>query len=280
MLGHRVWMHANREHEAYATLRGGASQLPNVSEFPRDRIYQSLDCRNIDEVIRVMGEVRPEIVINCIGIIKQSEQAQHPLISIEINALWPHRLAAVCKACGARLIHISTDCVFSGRKGGYIESDTSDAEDLYGRSKFLGEVDYPNAITLRTSIIGRELKTRFGLMEWFMSQKGAIKGFTKALYTGFTTDELSRIILDVVAPRTDLRGLWHVSSEPISKYDLLLIARTALGMDLEIVPDSEFVCDRSLDSGRFRLATGYRPPSWEEMISEMSANDDFYKKIG
>jgi dTDP-4-dehydrorhamnose reductase len=206
--------------------------------------------------------------------------ARDPIMSISLNALLPHRISLICRAAKIRMIHISTDCVFSGKKGNYVESDQSDAEDLYGRSKFLGEVSYPpHSITLRTSIIGRELKTHLGLIEWFLSQKDGdtIHGYKRAIYTGFTTDELSRVISNYVIPHTELSGLYHVSTNPISKYDLLQIANKAFGRKINIMPDEDFVCDRSLDSTRFCQATGYNPPSWPEMIYEMAKDTSFYQ---
>jgi dTDP-4-dehydrorhamnose reductase len=177
------------------------------------------------------------------------------------------------------MIHFSTDCVFSGKKGGYVESDASDAEDLYGRTKFLGEVAYPHTVTLRTSIIGRELKTRHGLIEWFLSQEGTIQGYTRAIYTGFTTDELSRIILNQVIPSTNLNGIYHVSSEPISKYDLLMLVKKSFGLSIDILPEEEPIVDRSLDSTRFRRATGYQPPTWRKMIDKLKENSRIYEQL-
>ena len=185
----------------------------------------------------------------------------------------------LCKSSKIRLIHISSDCVFSGKKGSYLETDQSDAEDLYGRTKFLGEVTYPHCVTLRTSIIGRELNSRLGLIEWFLAQTGTIKGFTKAIFSGFTTDEISRILLQCVIPNPALSGLYQVSSDPISKYELLLLAREAFKKQIEIVPDSEFACDRNLISTRFREVTGYQPPSWPDLIEELAANSSFYDRI-
>jgi dTDP-4-dehydrorhamnose reductase len=178
------------------------------------------------------------------------------------------------------MIHISTDCVFNGKKGNYTEVDPSDAEDLYGRTKFLGEVSYPHTITLRTSIIGRELKTRLGLIEWFLAQKGEIQGYKKAIYSGFTTDELSRIVMDYIIPRPDLSGVYNVSSDPISKFDLLGLAKESFRHNVNISPNEEFIIDRSLNSTRFRQATGYNPPSWPEMIEMMTQNSSLYENIG
>ena len=279
MLGHRLWINLQKEHEVWVTVRGEDNTFPDVPRFPADHIVHRVDGLTSDDVIAALGAVRPELVINCIGLIKQMEHAGDPLPALSMNALLPHRVAAICRAVGARFVHISTDCVFSGRKGNYVESDPSDAEDVYGRTKFLGEVQGPHAITLRTSIIGQEIKNRLGLVEWFLAQTGTIKGYQKALYSGFTTNELSRIILKCVIPNPGLHGLYQVSSQPISKYALLLLAKEAYGKEIEIVPEDRFVCDRTLDSTRFRKATGYVPPSWAEMIREMASDAAFYDRL-
>jgi dTDP-4-dehydrorhamnose reductase len=279
MLGHRLWINLQKEHEVWVTVRGEDNPFPVVARFPSDHIVRRVDGLTSDDVIGALGAVRPELVINCIGLIKQMEHAGDPLPALSMNALLPHRLAAICRAVGTRFIHISTDCVFSGRKGNYTESDPSDAEDVYGRTKFLGEVQGPHAITLRTSIIGQEIKNRLGLVEWFLAQTGPIKGYQRALYSGFTTDELSRIILRYVIPDPELQGVYHVSSEPISKFDLLQLVKQAYGRDIEILPEDRFVCDRTLDSTRFREATGYAPPSWQEMIRELASDAAFYERL-
>lgn len=279
MLGHRLWINLAKEHEVWVTVRGDGNPFPNVPRFPSDRIVHRVDGLASDDVIGALAKVRPELVVNCIGLIKQLEHASDPLAALSMNAVLPHRMAAICRAVGARFLHISTDCVFSGRKGNYSETDPSDAEDVYGRTKFLGEVQGPQAVTLRTSIIGRELKNRLGLVEWFLAQTGTIRGYRKAMYSGFTTDELSRIILQRVIPDPGLQGLYQVSSEPISKYALLLLAKEAYGKEIEILPEDRFVCDRTLDSTRFRKATGYVPPSWAEMIRELALDATFYDRL-
>jgi dTDP-4-dehydrorhamnose reductase len=188
-----------------------------------------------------------------------------------VNALLPHRLALMCADVSARLVHISTDCVFSGARGGYREDDFADAADLYGRTKFLGEVGQePHCLTLRTSIIGPELARKASLLEWFLAQRTRVRGFTKAIFSGFTTTELARVIELMLTRYPDASGLYHVSSEPINKYDLLVAIRDALGLDIEIVPDATFEIDRSLDSTRFRSEFNYTPPSWPAMIGELA----------
>lgn len=271
MLGHQLWRRFQTAHDVWVTLRRPVASYAAYGLFDADRTISGVDAASVDDLAAAVRKVRPDAVINCIGVIKQLEAARDPLTSLTINSLLPHRLAALCKPVGARLVHISTDCVFSGRRGAYSEEDIPDAEDLYGRTKYLGEVQEPHCITLRTSIIGRELETRSGLIEWFLSQEGhTITGYRRAIYSGLTTPVLARVIDDVLLRHPDMSGLWHVSSDPINKYDLLCLARTAFGWDGEIVPDDEFVCDRSLVSTRFRLSTAFVPPSWPAMLSELA----------
>ncbi|HZM06652.1 MAG TPA: SDR family oxidoreductase [Candidatus Saccharimonadales bacterium] len=271
MLGHQLWRRLHHDHEVWVTLRKPLSHYSSFGLFEPDRTLSGVDVTNAEALNGALRTARPEAVVNCVGIIKQLKEATIPLLSLTVNSMLPHQLAQACSAAGARLIHISTDCVFSGRKGNYTEEDLSDAEDLYGRTKFLGEVHEPHCITLRTSIIGRELETRSGLIEWFLSQRGKkIKGFRRAIYTGFTTYELARVIEGLLVKHPGVGGLWQVSSDPINKYDLLELAKSAFEWEGEIVPDDTFVCDRSLNSSKFRQKTGYQPPSWNAMIRELA----------
>jgi len=271
MLGHQLWRQLHRRHEVWVTLRQPLETYASYGLFEPNRTLTGIDVAREEDLAGVFRRVRPEAVINCIGIIKQLREATDPLVSIAINALLPHRLGRHCDAGGARLLHLSTDCVFSGRKGGYTEQDMPDPEDLYGRSKLLGEVAGPHALTLRTSIVGRELSSRSGLIEWFLGQSGqTIKGYRRAIYSGFTTVELARIIEMILLRHPDLSGLWQVSADPINKYDLLKTAEEAFHWQGEILPDDALVCDRSLDSSRFRAATGYLPPTWPEMLDELA----------
>lgn len=235
----------------------------------RDRVICGVDVENVDSLTRLFAATRPDVVINCIGLVKQMAEADDPLAAIPINALLPHRLARLCDVAGARLIHMSTDCVFAGTKGMYREDEPSDAQDLYGRSKYLGEVDYPHAVTLRTSIIGHELSGAHGLVGWFLAQQGGVKGYSHAIFSGLPTVELARVMRDCVIPRPELRGLYHVSAEPINKFDLLKLVAQVYGRLIAITPDDGLRIDRSLDSSRFRALTGYAPPSWPELVRSM-----------
>lgn len=271
MLGHTLLHELGGDSwEIYGTTRSGDDLGKWFAPETVARIHTNIEAENFDAQTKCLAAVRPHVVINAIGIIKQLPAANDPVSTIGINAMFPHRLANLCSLAGARLIHISTDCVFDGKKGNYVESDLPTPEDLYGRSKLLGEVNqYPHCLTLRTSIIGHELKSKLGLVEWFLSQRGKVRGFTHAIYSGFPTVELARIIRDYVLVRPDMNGLYHVSSAPINKYDLLRLVADRYNKSIDIEPYATFCCDRSLDSSNFRNATGYVPRSWEEMIDHM-----------
>lgn len=254
--------------EVFGTVRSSAANRFFSSKIAK-RLVTGVDVENHDALVRLFAQLRPDVVVNCIGLVKQLADADDPLLAIPVNSLLPHRLAGLCGLTGARLVHMSTDCVFSGKKGGYRESDPSDAEDLYGRSKFLGEVDFPHAITLRTSIIGHELQGARSLIGWFLSQERQCKGFVKAIYSGLPTAVLAQLIRDVIIPRADLSGLYHVASKPISKYDLLCMVAEIYGKDIQIIPDDSLIIDRSLNADRFREATDYVAPEWPELIKTM-----------
>ena len=254
--------------EVYGTARSSVSRLRADLQA---RVIGGIDVGDFDDLSRAFAEVRPEVVVNCIGLVKQLADADDPLVAVPLNSLLPHRLARLCRLANARLVHVSTDCVFSGTKGRYTEGDQPDARDLYGRSKLLGEVDYPNAVTLRTSIIGHELASAHGLVEWFLSQAGGVRGFTRAVFSGLPTVELAAVIRDRVLGATTLRGVYHVSAEPIAKFDLLKLVARQYGRSTEIVADERVVIDRSLDGSRFSSATGYVAPPWAELVRRMHA---------
>jgi len=221
-------------------------------------------------VQRAIERSNPDVVINCIGIVKQLPAASDPLPSIAINALFPHQLAKICRQKNIRLIHMSSDCVFSGNRGNYSEDDPSDAEDLYGRTKYLGEVNYPGCLTVRTSIIGRELETAHGLIEWFLSQEGkTVSGYRKAIFSGLTTIALSEIIGEIISDYPVLHGIRQIASEPVSKYDLLNLVKKTYGMTITLEPDETVVNDRSLNPSKFNKETTIKTPSWQRMISQM-----------
>jgi dTDP-4-dehydrorhamnose reductase len=280
MLGHKVWQLFAKQFDAYVTVRQGFNYYTRYELFDQARTIDCVCVQNLDSIVRAVEVARPHVVVNCIGIVKQATAAQDPLISISVNALFPHRLAHLCQAAGIRLIHISTDCVFSGRKGNYLENDVADAEDLYGRTKLLGELHCDGSLTLRTSMIGRELETTHGLIECFLGQEGkTINGYKRAIFSGFTTQALAEIIAKIVIEQPNIQGIWHVASEPISKFDLLSLVKQIYGSRIQIEPDDEVVCDRSLNANRFKRATGIILPSWPDMIEQMYKDPTPYSEF-
>jgi dTDP-4-dehydrorhamnose reductase len=278
MLGHKLWQVFRSRFETWGTVRSSYQEYARYDLFDPHRLLGGIDAFDFHTVVRAFETAKPDVVINTIGIIKQLPAAKDPIASIEVNSLFPHRLARLCEASGARLVHISTDCVFSGRKGMYSEEDMPDAEDLYGRSKLLGEIGGPECLTLRTSLIGRELESTSGLVEWFLSNRGRrVQGYTSAIFSGFSTLALASIIADVIERHPDLSDIYHVSSEPISKYQLLCLLREAFQIPIEIEPVPHHNIDRSLNSHRFRSATGHIPPPWAGMVQAMAKDPTPYE---
>jgi dTDP-4-dehydrorhamnose reductase len=275
MLGHRVWELLRGRFDTWVAVR----RRPDCPLFGADeRVVEGLDATGFARLERLIAELTPAAVVNCIGIVKQLAAAHDPIASITVNALFPHVVARSCAHAGARLIQISTDCVFSGRRGGYAESDVPSPADLYGRSKLLGEVDKPH-LTLRTSIIGRELQGAHGLVEWFLANRGGhVSGFTRARFSGLTTLELARVIGDVIERHPELEGLYHVAAEPISKYDLLMLLNAAFDAGVTIDPNDALALDRSLDGSRFREATGWTAPPWPEMVEALARDAEAYEE--
>jgi dTDP-4-dehydrorhamnose reductase len=234
-----------------------------------------VDLSNNDRLTQLFFDLSPNIVINCAGLTKHLPEGNEPIPALTLNALLPHRIAALCKLTNARFIHISTDCVFSGKKGRYTETDQADAEDIYGKTKYLGEVTTEGALTLRTSTIGHEIGTKFGLLEWFLLQKSC-RGFRKAIFSGLPTLELARVIRDIIIPNPSLCGLYHIGAAPINKDTLLRLIASIYGIQVDICADDTFVIDRSLDSAKFLTSAGYTAPDWPVLIENMYK--DFYNR--
>jgi dTDP-4-dehydrorhamnose reductase len=281
MLGHKMFQILGaRFPETYATMRGRPGDEPysRVTLLQGDSVIPDVNATDLSGLERVLADLRPSVLVNCIGIVKQRPEAHDAVPSITLNSLLPHQLAAMSAGIGARLIHFSTDCVFSGRHGPYREDDPADAEDLYGRTKYLGEASAPPALTLRTSIIGRELASFASLLEWFLAQRGkTIKGFRRVLYSGVTTNQMASLVGDLIEGQPGLSGLYQVAGPWISKHDLLCLARDAFRLGVEIVPDDAEVNDRTMYGDRLAAATGWRSPSWEEMLEEVAKDPTPYQ---
>lgn len=279
MLGHKLLHVLSRQFDVTGSIRDNYQSIARYGFFKEPAITSGVDAREINTVDNAISTHKPEVVINCIGVIKSVTESQDRLNSIWTNSLFPHQLHKICSAGGIRLIHISTDCVFSGKTGNYKESDPADAGDIYGKTKYLGEIDGPGTLTVRASIIGRELSTSNNLIEWFLSNRGQqINGYTNAVFSGFPTISFANIIQNIIIAQPHLHGLYHISSEPISKYNLLTMIRDRMKLDIDIVKYPHYHCDRSLDSTLFREKTGFKPTNWEEMIDELVTDARQYQQ--
>jgi dTDP-4-dehydrorhamnose reductase len=282
MLGHKLVQSWQNVFDVYTTIRKSFDEVEHLHIFERDKTFDNVEVTNFDLVAKIIDEVKPDAIVNAIGIIKQLPTSKNIVKTLEINSIFPHKLAEISQARNIRFITISTDCVFNGKKGNYTEDDISDAEDVYGKSKYLGEVTGENCLTIRTSIIGREIGTSHSLVDWFLSNEGKqVKGFTKAIYTGFPTVVLAEIIADILKNQPNLSGLYQISSNLIDKFSLLKIVREAYNANIEIESDANFQIDRSLNCDKFKNVTGFEPKSWEEMIRLMADDSnkyDFYDK--
>jgi len=279
MLGHKLYQVLSPIFDVSGTIRGTYHGIGRYDFFQQSRIVPGVNAIEISRVEKAIEETKPEVVINCIGVVKSLVAQEGMVSTIWLNSLFPHQLYQICQTKGIRLIHISTDCVFSGKTGFYKETDPSDADDVYGKTKYLGEVTGANALTIRTSIIGRELSSANGLVEWFLSNKGGkVQGYTNAIFSGFPTLHLSRIIAEIITNHQTLEGIYHVSSEPIGKLKLLTLIKKAMGLNITIEKYPDFRIDRSLDSTKYRKETGFTTPSWEKMIQEMAQDAEQYAK--
>ena len=277
MLGHKLIQQLDPEFEVFATLRGDVVTVERFGIFDPQRMIPGVDPESAESIERAIVGVRPDVVINAIGVIKQVPNAKDVINTLTINSIFPHRLADASARHGFRLFTISTDCVFDGKKGHYNEDDITNATDLYGKSKALGEVIGIKCLTIRTSIIGRELWTGHSLVEWVLSNRGKrIRGFTNAIYSGFPTIVFADILRSLIIDHKELSGLYHIASEPINKFELVGLINKYYEAGIDIEPYGDFVIDRSLDGSRFNAQTGFRPAGWEEMVKRMAQDPTPY----
>jgi dTDP-4-dehydrorhamnose reductase len=269
MLGHKLVQVLGDRFDTYYTIRGKFAEVEHYGFFERERTLERVDANEFSSVRSAVESIRPDVVLNAIGIIKQLPSSKNVVQTLTINSIFPHLVADLAQELGFRFITLSTDCVFSGSKGNYSENDIPDATDLYGRSKQFGEVTGTNCLTIRTSIIGRELGTTHSLIEWFLSQNGSVNGYSNAIYSGFPTIVLADLLGNIIEEQPDLTGLYHLSSDPISKFALLELVKKRIGLNIAIVGAPEFRVDRSLDSSTFRSLTGFSPLPWAEMVDRM-----------
>lgn len=277
LLGNAVFRSLSRMPDANVTgtvRQEAARKLFDPADAGRLAVVGNIE--DPGQQVELFDAVRPDVVVNCIAVGRPAPA--DPMRSVAVYAVLPQRLSYLCRPARARLVQISSDGVFAGRRGAYTEADVPDADDVYGTSKFLGEVDAPHAVTLRTSIIGHELQGGSGLLEWFLAQQGECRAFTRAIFSGFPTIVLADMIRDIVLPRPDLCGIYHVATRPISKFDLLLLVARRYGKSINLVADDRAAPDRSLIADRFEQATGYRPPDWPALVDAMHC--DKFSSVG
>lgn len=270
MLGHKIFLELqkNTNLKIFGMLRNAVS-YKKVFTKNFEHIIDGMNVENIQDIDEHIKLIQPDFIINCIGVIKQSNLMNEHSKIIQINSLFPHQLAKISTKHNSKLIHFSTDCVFSGNKGMYKESDLEDAKDMYGRSKLIGEIDYDNHLTLRTSMIGHELRTRSSLLEWFLDQKGSISGFSKAIFSGLPTVTIASVLEKIITNHKNLKGIYHLSADPINKYDLLHLVKRIYSLDIKIKIDQIFLINRSLNSSKFYKDTKIVIPAWEDLIKQM-----------
>ncbi|RYZ86180.1 MAG: SDR family oxidoreductase [Proteobacteria bacterium] len=278
MLGHQIWLKSLEKfgpQNTFGTLRKPKSHYDRFGIFKTGQILDNLDVTDFEQTQKALETIRPDVVINCIGLTLRKPDLADLEKCIDINSMLPHRLVLWGAKNSARVIHFSTDCVFNGKRGNYSETDIPTAEDLYGKSKFLGEIQGKNALTLRLSIVGRELEGKTELVEWFLSQKDqSVKGFSSVRYSGITTNVVAKEVIKIITDYPDLAGVYQLASEPITKFEILELLNDKFNVGAQIQESGEYTSDKTLDSSRFTEATGFVPPKWSSMIAELAQASD------
>lgn len=281
LIGHKLLQELSVDHEVFGTLHKTKDHYNNLELFAGSTIIEGIDVLKFDKLTGVLQAIDPDVVLNCVGITKRKIRQNNTLEVIETNASFPHKLAKWAINNNKRLIHFSTDCVFNGKEGDYTEESLTTAEDLYGRTKALGEIRYDHILTIRSSFIGQELFDRTELLDWVLSQDGKqIKGFKNALYSGVSTNFMAKTVNDIITNHTQLSSLYHLAPEvPISKYDLICLAKKAFGLNIDITPEKDYVHRPTLNAAKLKNEIGLKVPSWEEMMEELAKDKNFYKSL-
>jgi len=278
LIGHKLLQKLSGSFETFAALHKSKEYYGNHLLFSGDNIIDKIEVENFDVLRGLLHAINPDVIINCVGITKRKIEIDKPIVSIEINSLFPHKLAIWAKNYGKRVIHFSTDCVFDGKLGNYNEDSITTAEDLYGKTKALGEINYSHSLTIRSSFIGQELFGKTELLEWFLSQNGRqINGYINTLYSGVSVIYMADIVKKIIDNYPKLSGLYQLALEnPISKYDLLCIARDAYKINVDIIPDGNHIHKPTLDNTRLKKAIKITVPSWKEMMEKLAAEKEYY----
>ena len=278
MIGHKLLLELTNYFETFGVLHRTKDHYGNLPLFSKKNIFENVDVIEFDILKNLVLAINPDVILNGVGITKRKKEINNPIDVIKINSLFPHILTDWAKTNNKRVIHFSTDCVFDGKTGNYNENSLTTAEDVYGRTKALGEVISKHSLTIRSSFIGQELFGKTELLEWFLGQNGKqITGYTNTYYSGVSTIFMSRVVKSIISDFTNLSGLYNLAPEtPISKYELLCIARDAYNLKVDIVPEKKHVHRPTLNGARLRKAMNLKVPSWNIMMKEVASMKDFY----
>lgn len=281
LIGHKLLQELSENFEVFGTLHKTKLHYGNLSLFSSKNIIECVDVANFEILKGVFFAVNPDVILNCVGITKRKIDENNPLEVLTVNSVFPHQLANWAKTNKKRIIHFSTDCVFDGKVGNYNESSLTTADDIYGRTKALGEINYNHTLTIRSSFIGQELFDKTELLDWFLAQNGKqIKGFTNTFYSGVSTIFMANVVANIILNYPNLSGLYQLAPDkPISKYDLLCLAKEAFDVNVEIIPESEHVHLPTLDASKLKREISIEVPSWNEMMKELASNKSFYSNL-
>jgi len=254
-------------------IKGSTRVIPKHFLNYKNYIDSNLDIFDIQKLKEKINKFKPNLIINCVGIIKQKISKTNEKNIFYINSIFPHELYKISNIIKARLIHFSTDCVFDGKKGNYDDKNETNANDIYGFSKALGELSYDNSITLRTSIIGHELSSKKSLLDWFLHlNKKNCYGYTKAYFSGLPTIEIFNFIQKFLLKKKKISGIYNLSSSRISKYNLLKKISKVYSKNINIIKNNKLKIDRSLNSKKLKKLVDYKCPPWNILIKNMYIN--------
>jgi dTDP-4-dehydrorhamnose reductase len=281
LIGHKLLQELSLDFEVFGTLRRNKIEYGDLALFDGENIIENIDILDFESLTKVFRAINPEVILNCIGITKRKIDINYPALAISINAYFPHKLASWAKEYQKRVIHFSTDCVFDGKIGNYNEESLTTAEDIYGRTKALGEINYNHTLTIRSSFIGQELFNKTELLDWFLAQNGKkIYGFKNTFYSGVSTIFMAQLVKNIILNFPELSGVYQLAPEkPISKFDLLNIAKYAFNVNVEIMPDEANIHRPTLDASKLKNKINLVVPSWHKMMNELALNKEFYIKI-
>ena len=277
MLGHQVYLKLKTEFGATnvaITLRKTKQHYDKFGIFKEAVAFDELDVLNFPQVEVALNKFKPDYIINCIGLTLRKKELGDVEKCIQVNSMLPHRLAKWGELNNSRVIHFSTDCVFDGKKGNYTEKDIPTADDLYGQSKFLSEIIYPNSLTIRLSVVGRELEGKTEFIEWFLSHKGkSVNGFAGVNYSGLSTNVVAKELIRIIKNYPKISGTYQMASEPMNKFDILKIVNEIYQTKTEIKESADYKNDKTLNCDLYTQLTGFKKPSWKSMIAEMKQEE-------